>query len=98
MKLLYCPDCNDMFNLSLSAKTCSCGKVSGMYTDNLNAIYNGGIPFCINNQDFVEAIDAQTYNNMEAPNAFYGVRFDAWICPANSKTFRKSRKGEWSSV
>ena len=95
MKLLYCPDCNDMFNLSLSAKTCSCGKVSGMYTDNLNAIYNEGIPFCIHNQDFMEAISAQKYNDEESPEIFFGARFKAWICPANSKTFRKSEVGTY---
>lgn len=89
MKLLYCPECNDMFNLSLKEKKCSCGKVKGKYTDSLNAVFSGGIPFCIHNQDFVEAVKGQSYNDVHATNVKYGVRFQAWICPKNSDTYKE---------
>ena len=90
MKLLYCRKCGDMFNLSLSRKSCSCGEVSGKYTDDVNAVYKGdAIPFCFGNYSFAYACDKQEEKDVVEPNEFYGQRFEAWICPANSKSFTK---------
>ena len=91
MKLLYCRKCGDMFNLSLSRKSCSCGEVSGKYTDDVNAVYSGlnAIPFCFGNYSFANAAKKQTIQDSAEPSEFYGQRFEAWICPANSTSFVK---------
>jgi len=57
MKLLYCPDCNSVFNLTLEEKECSCGKCKGRYVDFLNAETNGeGICLAMVNSDILHAI------------------------------------------
>ena len=90
MKLIYCRKCGDMFNLSLSRKSCSCGEVSGKYTDDVNAVYKGdAIPFCHGNYSFAHAFNKQKEKDIAEPNEFYGERFEAWICPANSTSFVK---------
>ena len=90
MKLLLCPECDDIFNLSTKLKKCSCGKTKGKYKkEGINATFSGGIPFCIHNRDFVEALSAQRYNDVHATNIKHGVRFEAWICPKNSDTFKE---------
>ena len=43
MKLLFCPDCKDVFKLQKVVKSCLCGKCSGRYINNLDAVYNEGI-------------------------------------------------------
>lgn len=88
MKLLYCPKCGDMFNLSLEIKTCSCGHAQGQYEpDGLYAIFSGGVPFCFSNNSFIAAIGQQAEMDRLDEIPFHGAKFDAWICPANSKTF-----------
>ena len=96
MKLLYCRKCGDMFSLSLSRKTCSCGEVSGQYADNLRAVYSGknAIPFCFSNGSFANSAKKQEINDAALPDKFYGERFEAWICPANSETFKKESAGD----
>lgn len=89
MKLLLCPHCGDIFNLSSAEKFCSCKKTVGKYIDNVNAEYSGGTPFCFSNPSFVAARFNQHTNDEVDPEGFYGERFEAWICPANSKTFIK---------
>ena len=91
MKLLLCLKCNDIFNLSMKEKSCSCGNASGAYMDNLNATYTGDhvIPLCISNPSIRDTILEQRVNDATKPEEFYGARFEAWVCPANSKTFTK---------
>ena len=98
MKLLLCNRCGSMFNLASITKMCSCGRVKGRYTDNLNAIYTGksAVAFCIGNGSFDNACREQNYKDKTDPEAFHGSRFDSWICPANSDTFlRKDDKELW---
>lgn len=98
MKLLLCNNCGHMFNLSMITKACSCGRVKGRYTDNLNAIFTGksAVPFCIGNGSFETALSQQRYKDKTDPEAFHGARFESWICPANSDTFlRKDDKELW---
>ena len=60
MKLLFCPHCGDIFNLSKEIKICSCGKTQGVYLKNgSDAVYDGGIPLGINNNSFLSAIYAE---------------------------------------
>ena len=50
MKLIFCPDCQDVFKLDFEFRTCKCGKSSGRYIDNTNAVVNGyGISLAIGN-------------------------------------------------
>ena len=42
MKLIFCPQCHDVFKLTRSEeRQCKCGYCSGRYIDNLNAVTNG---------------------------------------------------------
>lgn len=61
-----------------------------MYTDNLNAWWSGsGIPLCISNPSIRNAITYQKYDDKYEPELFYGSRFDAWVCPGNSETYKE---------
>ena len=92
MKLLLCKECHDIFNLKVGEiKQCSCGKVKGMYTDNLNAWHVGGVPLCIANGSLREAMSTQVDMDHNEPDEFYGTGFHAWVCPRNSTTFKKRR-------
>ncbi len=58
MKLLYCYNCGDIFNLSVKGeKQCSCGTVKGGYIDYRNAVTNGkGACIAIGNGSFEHAL------------------------------------------
>ena len=93
MKLLFCTNCGDIFNLKMmDSKSCNCGMVKGMYIDNLNAIFEGkcAIPLCISNPSIKRGIIYQKQNDIKYPEAFNGEKFDSWVCPANSNTFKRS--------
>lgn len=83
MKLLFCPDCQDVFKLTKKVKTCECGRCKGKYIDNINAIYNDGIPLGFNNTTLGMAIAAQ-------PVAGWGKKFEAFVIPRNSPTLTKT--------
>ena len=94
MKLLLCHKCGNIFDLSITEKKCSCGNAVGVYTDYLIAWYPEGtpktvIPLCIGNGSFREALVKQNIQDKLEPDRFHGARFEAWICPANSNTFKK---------
>jgi hypothetical protein len=66
MKLLYCPECDDLIKLPLSNmlgdethyRCCFCGESWGRYIDVENAEYGGkAIPFGIDNNSFILAYD-----------------------------------------
>ena len=61
MKLLYCNNCQDVFRLYKTTKTCHCGATGGHYkVDGLNAIYYGpAVPLGFTNTSFVAAIRNQ---------------------------------------
>ena len=57
MKLLYCFDCNDIFNLRRVKRECTCGKVKGRCIDNTYAITNGqGLCLAIANPDLMTCL------------------------------------------
>ncbi|AIF53535.1 hypothetical protein [Pelosinus sp. UFO1] len=91
MKLLYCRECGDVFNLAFSKKSCTCGKVYGQYEeDGLHATYSGsGIPLGIHNISFSSAIIEQDALNRQMEIPFQGSRFEAWVIPKNCDTFKK---------
>ncbi len=94
MKLLYCPECGDVFNLTTTEKRCSCGATGGHYLpDREHAKYDGdGIPIGISNNSFENALSRQMWLNREKEIPFEGSIFDAFFIPANCETFRKKKK------
>ena len=83
MKLLFCPDCKDVFKLQKVVKSCLCGKCSGRYINNIYAVYNEGIPLGFDNTSLGMAITAQ-------PVAGWGKRFEAFVIPKNAPTLTKT--------
>lgn len=81
MKLLLCQDCGDVFNLKREVKTCGCGKTRGQYTDDLNAVYSGGIPLGFANSTFLEAV-------LRQPESGMGKEFTAFVIPHECPTFK----------
>lgn len=82
MKLLLCPDCGDVFNLSSAEKSCTCGTTRGYYVDNLNAVYEGGIPLGFTNSTFLNAVRTQ-------PQSGLGREFTAFVIPKECPTFKE---------
>lgn len=58
MKLIYCPECGDVFQLRLkSLKKCECGKVKGRYiTKSLAEVSENAISLAIGNGALNNAI------------------------------------------
>lgn len=83
MKLLLCRECGDIFNLSNKTKSCSCGKTSGRYINNLDAKYSGGIPLGFANSSLVEALRNQ-------PQSGQGKVFTAFVIPQQCPTMVKN--------
>jgi len=83
MKLLYCPNCHDVFSLTDKKwKMCDCGRARGRYMDNLQAVYSGGIPLGFNNFSFMPALRGQ-------PKKGLGRRFEAFVIPKQCPTMEK---------
>ncbi len=56
MKLIWCPACCDLFQLSFDLRSCSCGRCKGRYTTSRQAEVNGeGLSVGIANGDFDSA-------------------------------------------
>lgn len=81
MKLLKCPHCSDIFNLTLTEKSCSCGKTKGKYSqDGINAIVSpSSVAIGFQNSSFLRALDRQ-------PVAGMGEEFTAFIIPRRCET------------
>ena len=87
MKLLLCKNCQDIIRLTHTKKTCSCGKTSGRYIDNMLAIYCGddAIPIGISNPSIKNAVINQ-------PEDGLGYEFKSFVIPKNSRNFKKVKK------
>ena len=83
MKLIFCPDCQDVFKLAKILRSCECGKCSGKYINNLEAIHNNGIPLGFNNQSLGMACAQQ-------PVAGLGKNFEAFVIARNIPTMVKT--------
>lgn len=86
MKLIFCPDCQDIRKLLHEQTYCSCGKSWGQYTDDINAVIGGlAIPIGIANYSFVEALKAdRVYGQKD------GTQFTAFIIPLPCKTVQQA--------
>ena len=86
MKLLFCNNCHDIFNLKREeVKYCSCKKSWGRYIDNLNAEYSGDcVMLGIDNPSFIRAIDLLK----KYPDRAKGEEFTAWIITPLARTVK----------
>ncbi len=88
MKLLYCTECHGVFSLRWEVCYCPCGKTSGQYKDNLNAVYSGpAVPLGFVNRDFKGALE----NQPEDPYAA-GEEFTAFVIPDECPTIKRLDK------
>ena len=89
MKIIFCPNCTDFYNLRHETKSCSCGATSGKYTDDLNADVFGenAIVLGIDNTSFVKAAKDFIQNK---PNR--GKNFDAFVIGLSAGTVKRFSK------
>ena len=76
MKLIFCPLCYDLFNLTKRKRCCSCKNVWGKYLEDgwLARISSTAIPFGIDNHSFRRSIEHR-------PIEGQGERIEAFIIP-----------------
>lgn len=84
MKLLFCLECKDVFNLSFAVKKCSCLKTSGNYLpDGINAEYSGPcVPLGFANSSFIQAVRNQ-------PERDWGKDFNAFVIQKQCDTMKR---------
>ena len=86
MKLLFCPNCEDIIKLEKKVKTCRCFAISGRYLDNRLAVYTGdAIPLGIDNNALLHAITGWKKTGL-------GLHFDAFTISKECSTFVKKEK------
>ena len=86
MKLIFCTNCYDVFNLRYEMKTCSCKKSAGRYRSELDAEIEGehALPLGFENKSFMVAIKNQ-------PSEGMGKRFEAFVIPKKVLTIKRKR-------
>lgn len=73
MKLIFCPDCQDLFKLQRTERRCECGASGGRYLDEIRAEISGkAVAVGILNQSFVAALRG-------SENKTLGENFTAFI-------------------
>jgi hypothetical protein len=97
MKYLGCSNCQDVFNLKLVPKKCSCGITEGMYINNEEAIYSGENAVCLalHNQWVQQACRYREEHYHFGNRVFIG-----WTVPDNTANFTKvdSVTKEWERM
>jgi hypothetical protein len=88
MKLIYCPFCDDIFNLKHELKKCSCGKCSGFYEDKKNVfVSKNSIVFGIDNWEFKNAFEQLSNVNLKTHNLPHDcLDFKAFFIPDDCET------------
>lgn len=86
MKLIYCYECGDLFNLGYELKRCSCGKAYGRYLNNQQAeVSPDSISVAIGNGSFDKAImNMAKADHATADRTFFrdNCRIEyAWVRP-----------------
>lgn len=84
MKLFLCKKCTDIVRIIPNEKrTCQCGSSSGVYTDNLNAVYTGEncVPIGIANSSLIKALQMAQIENkhQKTPTTCQGIDFKAFV-------------------
>lgn len=84
MKLIFCPECQDVVKLAMSERRCECGASSGRYLeDALHAeIAGAAIPLGFANSTLARALQ-------ERPASGLGSTFEAFVIPHECPTVRK---------
>ncbi len=92
MKLIYCPNCEDIIKLKLEIITmCQCSESSGRYLDGINAEISGlAIPLEISNDEFINALSMINKNNKQTYKDY--IPFNAFIVPNDCKTIKVSKE------
>jgi hypothetical protein len=69
MKLLFCPNCSDVFKLSGEIRSCKCGMCRGKYHDDYHrAVVNGkGMSIGIDNQTMHMAYSELMFGPVSTP-------------------------------
>lgn len=77
MKLIYCPNCQDVLKLrqQQTNRRCGCGKSFGRYIDEHHAVIGGNaVPIGFAWDSFADAL-------ANRPAVGDGRRFQAWVMP-----------------
>ena len=83
MKLIYCPECDDVVKLGSRVRFCQCKASRGYYLSGGNAVYFGeAVPLGFANSTLIAALKNQ-------PEKGLGERFRAFVVPKSCPTFRK---------
>ena len=84
MKLIYCPECEDIVRLwPEGTQECLCGESNGCYVDEINAVVGGrAIPIGIDNHSFAQAL-------ADRPKDGAGRRFEAFVIPEQCDTVKE---------
>ena len=87
MKLIFCPDCQDIVRLTTEKKTCACGKSGGYYLiDGINAtVWGIAVPIGFSNDSFITALKHR-------PKEGLGARFEAFVIPETCDTILVKKK------
>jgi hypothetical protein len=95
MKLLMCMECTDIFNLTLTLKTCRCKESSGKYIDNANVEVKGNCKLIsFGNESFrlaykMQEMDDEAQAKANKPCDCEGARFTAFFIPETAKTVKR---------
>lgn len=68
MKLLYCRNCRDAFNIRKTTKICICAKSKARCVDNMNVIYTGNYAriVCVDNYSLMTRVQEKPKNSAKA--------------------------------
>lgn len=82
LKLIFCPQCEDIFRLIRDEdRVCKCGKSGGRYNDDLRAeIWGNAVPLGFENASFAKAL------TMRPKKSVLGARFTAFVIPKECDT------------
>lgn len=101
MKLLFCHECLDIFNLTIGkVKACECGNIKGMYLNNSEAEFITQTPHYsllgFSNSSLSHHLKEYEQRSASGQSFIQGVPFESFIIPEPCPTFEKVK--EFSEV
>lgn len=91
MKLVFCPECEDVKKLEIDTPTfCHCGRSWGRYlTDGLHAEYGGdAILLALGNTSLIKAVAKELAGQRRIDGL--GFKIEAWVIPTTSDRITKT--------
>jgi len=86
MKLIFCPDCQDIRKIGHNNTYCACGASYGRYLDDINAEYGGlALPFGMSNPSLYRAFRMYEEGKVKTVS----VMVEAFLIPEDCETFVK---------